>query len=1047
MEFRKYAPMSMDIRKSGFDIVGDIPWGTHFCLFYETKADLLEIGVAYCKAGLKAQEFCLWVVAAPLTVEEATRALKQAVPDCDRYFADESIEIVRASDWYLPDGTFDLNRVICGWNEKLARALTRGYAGARVTGDTAWLERKDWRDFCEYEELLNHAVTNQRIALLCTYPLASCSAAEILDVVQNHQFAVTHRRGNWDVIETAGHKQAKAEIKRLNEELEHRVVERTSELTALNTELTKEVLQRQRAEKALLRSESYLAEAQRASHTGSFGWSVSSGDIVWSDETFRILELERVNKPTVEFVLHRTHPEDRAFVQGMLDQVACERKPLDVEHRLLMSDGSVKYVRVVGHPSTNHESGDLEFVGAVTDITDRKRVEEALRRSEGYLAQAQSLTQSGSWAWNVHTGARFWSQETFRIFGYDPEKKTPTWSDILERTHPEDREAIDQQAKLETTRKEDSEFDWRIVLPDGVVKHLHSRAHPVMDESGQIIEIVGTLMDVTERKRAEALRDGESRVLEMIAREAPLDEALERLVRVVEAQFAGMLCSVLLLDNDGQHVRHGAAPNLPKSYVDAINGLSIGPQAGSCGTAMYRKEPVVVTDILQDPLWEQYRNVAEPHGLRSCWSTPILAHSGKVLGSYAMYYREPRSPGPAETRALEMATHLAGIAIERKLTHERLQRSEAYLAEAQRLSHTGSWAFNARGPVYWSEETFRIWGLDPQQGLPDREVVLQRIHPEDRDRVLEHALKAVRDKEDYAADFRIVLPNGTIKYIHGLGHPVFSSTGDLLEVVGTQVDVTERKLAEQERERLRQLQADLAHINRVTTMGELTASLAHEIKQPMTAALTDARTCLRWLRRDAPAVSEAREAASRLVTDVSRAAEIISRISLLFKKVAPQRELVDVNELIREMIILLRNEAARYSISIRSDLADNLPKVIADRVQLQQVFMNLMLNGIEAMKDIATGSELTVSSQRGEAAQVLISVADAGVGLPPEIAANIFDAFYTTKPQGTGMGLPISRSIVESHGGRLWATPNSGLGAVFLFTLPSEVAVHQAVVA
>jgi PAS domain S-box-containing protein len=1047
IEIRKYALMSIDMRKTGFDVVGDIPWGTHFCLFYETKADLLEIVVAYCKAGLEAQEFCLWVVASPLTVEEARHALKQALPDCDRYFADESIEIVPAPDWYLPDGTFDLNRVICGWNEKLARSSARGYAGVRVTGDTAWLEQKDWRDFCEYEELLNHAVTNQRIAVLCSYPLVSCSAAEILDVVRHHQFAVTQRRGNWDVIETAGHKQAKAEIKRLNEELEQRVAERTSELTALNTELTKEVLQRQRAEKALLRSESYLAEAQRASRTGSFGWSVSSGDIVWSDETFRILELDRANKPTVEFVLHRTHPEDRAFVQRMLDQVARERKPLDVEHRLLMSDGSVKYVRVVGHPSTNHETGDFEFVGAVTDITDRKRVEEALRRSEGYLAQAQSLTQSGSWAWNVHTDARFWSQETFRIFGYDPGKMTPTWSDILERTHPEDREAIEQQAKLETMRSEDSEFDWRIVLPDGGIKHLHSISHPVMDESGQIIEIVGTLMDVTERKRAEALRDGESRILKMIARDAPLEEILERLVRVVEAQFAGMFCSVLLLDSDGQHVRHGAAPSLPKSYVDAIDGLSIGPYAGSCGTAMYRKEPVVVTDILQDPLWEQYRNVAEPHGLRSCWSTPILAHSGKVLGSFAMYYREPRTPSPAETRALEMATHIAGIAIERKLTHERLERSEAYLAEAQRLSHTGSWAFNAIGPVYWSEENFRIWGLDPQQGLPDRELVLQRIHPDDRGRVLEYVVKALRDKEDYAAEFRIVLPEGTIKYIHGLGHPVFSSTGDLVEVVGTQVDVTERKRAEQERERLRQLQADLAHTNRVTTMGELTASLAHEIKQPMTAALTDARTCLRWLRRDQPDVSEAREAASRLVTDVSRAAEIISRISLLFKKAAPQRELVDVNELIREMIVLLRNEAARHSISIRSDLADDLPKVIADRIQLQQVFMNLMLNGIEAMKDIATGGELTVSSQRGETAQVLISVADAGLGLPPEIAANIFDAFYTTKPQGTGMGLPISRSIIESHGGRLWANPNFGRGAVFQFTLPNEVTAPQAVVA
>ena len=220
--------MSMDIRKSGFDVVGDIPWGTHFCLFYETKSDLLEIAVACCKAGLEDREFCLWVVAAPLTVEEATHALKQAVPDCNRYFADESIEIVASRDWYLPEGTFDLNRVIRGWNEKLGHALARGYAGIRVTGDTAWLAKKDWKDFCEYEDLLNNAVTNQRMAVLCTYPLVSCGATEILDVVRTHQFAATQRCGNWDVIETAGHKQAKAEIKRLNEELEQRVEERSS---------------------------------------------------------------------------------------------------------------------------------------------------------------------------------------------------------------------------------------------------------------------------------------------------------------------------------------------------------------------------------------------------------------------------------------------------------------------------------------------------------------------------------------------------------------------------------------------------------------------------------------------------------------------------------------------------------------------------------------------------------------------------------------------------------------------------------------------------
>src|SRR6267142_4206013 len=525
----------------------------------------------------------------------------------------------------------------------------------------------------------------------------------------------------------------------------------------------------------------------------------------------------------------------------------------------------------------------------------------------------------------------------------------------------------------------------------------------------------------------------------MIARDAWLEKILEKLVRVVEAQFAGLLCSVLLLDEDGQHVRHGAAPSLPEAYTKAIDGLCIGPKAGSCGTAKYRKEPVIVSDILQDPLWEAYRDVAEPYGLRACWSTPILSHSGKALGSFAMYYREPRSPSPAETRALEMATHLAGIAIERKLTHEQLQRSEAYLAEAQRLSHTGSWAFDTRGPVYWSEENFRIWGFDPQQGLPTRESVLQRIHPEDRGGVIEHVQKAVREGGDYAIEFRIVLPGGTVKHIQGLGHPVFSVSGELTEVVGTQLDVTERKRAEEERERLRQVQADLAHINRVTTMGELTASLAHEIKQPIAAAVTNAKTCLRWLGRDQPDVAEASEAAARIIKDVTRASDIISRIHLLFQKGPPPRESLDVNELIQEMIALLRSEASRYSILIRDELASDLPNIMADRVQLQQVFMNLMLNGIDAMKGMTGGGELTIRSETCDA-QLLISVRDAGVGFPPEQAEQIFNAFFTTKENGTGMGLPISRSIIEAHGGRLWATCTPGRGATFQFTLPATVA-------
>ncbi|MCU1341980.1 MAG: hypothetical protein JWN92_1403, partial [Candidatus Acidoferrum typicum] len=483
--------MTTEMRKTGVDVVGDMPWGTHFCLFYETHADLLETLVSYCKAGLESQEFCLWVVAEPLTIEDARRALKRAVPDFERYFADQSIEIVAARDWYLQDGTFDLNRVIGGWNEKLARASARGYAGVRVTGDTAWLEKKDWKDFCEYEESINQCIANQRLTVLCTCPLAACGAAEILDVVRTHQFAVTKRRGSWDVIETAGHKQAKVEIKRLNEELEQRVIERTSQLTSVNSELTKEVLQRQRAEEALLRSETYLAEAQRVSHTGSFGWSVSGGHIVWSDETFRIFEFDPASKPTVEVILQRTHPEDRAFVQETLDQAARDRKALDFEHRLLMPDGSGKYVRVVGHPSTNDVSGDFEFVGAVTDITESKRAEESLQESEAYLAEAQKLSHTGSWASTPATGdIRYWSEECYRVLGFDPRGGQPRFETFFQRIHPDDQRRLEQveraveRAKRASGDKTGFEFDYRIVHPGGEIREIHTVGHPVFSPSG-----------------------------------------------------------------------------------------------------------------------------------------------------------------------------------------------------------------------------------------------------------------------------------------------------------------------------------------------------------------------------------------------------------------------------------------------------------------------------------------------------------------------------------------------------------------------------------
>jgi C4-dicarboxylate-specific signal transduction histidine kinase len=255
-----------------------------------------------------------------------------------------------------------------------------------------------------------------------------------------------------------------------------------------------------------------------------------------------------------------------------------------------------------------------------------------------------------------------------------------------------------------------------------------------------------------------------------------------------------------------------------------------------------------------------------------------------------------------------------------------------------------------------------------------------------------------------------------------------------------QAESLERKHAEEAR---REAQAELARVSRATTMGELTASLAHEVNQPIAAAVTNANTCLRWLTRDQPDLEEAREAASRIVKDATRAAGIISRVRLLFKKSTPQRELVDVNEAIREMIVLLRSEATRYNMTVRMELAADLPRIMGDRVQLQQVLMNLIVNSIDAMKEVDGARELAVKSQRTEKEEVLVSVSDTGVGLPPERTEQIFNAFFTTKPHGTGMGLRISRSIVESHGGRLWAADNSPRGASFHFALPTKIEAKE----
>jgi PAS domain S-box-containing protein len=640
---------------------------------------------------------------------------------------------------------------------------------------------------------------------------------------------------------------------------------------------TTQKAERKRAEEALRQSEAYLVEAQRLSHTGSFGWRPSTGEILWSEETFRIFEYDRATKPTVEVILERVHSEDAASMKETVERASQDGKDFEHEYRLVMPDGAVKHAHVVAHAERD-ESGELEFVGAVMDTTESKRGEKKLRSSEESLLEAQRLSHMGSWRHDVESGAITVSPEMYRILYIKPDDDASNTEFFFSKFHPEDRKRVVDLFERAEIEKTEFQVDYRIVLPDGAIKHLHTIGHPILNESGDLVEFIGTTMDLTAAKQAE----------------------------------------------------------------------------------------------------------------------------------------------------------------------EALRRSEGYLADAQRLTSTGSWAWSVatRQSVYWSQENYRLFGFDPEGGIPSDEAFYQRIHSEDRGRIRKEVFfERPEEGSHFDMEFRIVLPGGAIKYVRSTGHPVRNMSGNVLEYVGTSIDVTERKRADEERERLRQVQADLAHLSRVTTMGELTASLAHEIRQPISAAVTNAKTCMRWLSCDQPDVAEACEAASRLVKDVTRAADIIGGISSLFKKGAMQRELVDVNELIREMVVLLRSEASRYSISIRTQLAEGLPKVMADRVQLQQVFMNLMLNGIDAMKEAIGGGQITIKSESCDA-QLLISVSDTGVGLPEEQAEQIFKAFFTTKEKGTGMGLPISRSIIESHGGRLWAAGAPGRGATLQFTLPATAAAH-----
>jgi PAS domain S-box-containing protein len=545
------------------------------------------------------------------------------------------------------------------------------------------------------------------------------------------------------------------------------------------------------------------------------------------------------------------------------------------------------------------------------------------------------------------------------------------------------------------------------------------------------------VLDLTERKRAEDRLRVQHTVAQVLAEAATIEEVTPRILRAMGECLGWDVGALWRVDREAEALRcvelwHKASIEIPE-FERADWQFTFNPGVGLPGRVWSSLKPAYISDVVPDKNLPR-GPIAEREGLHAAIGFPILLGS-EVLGVIEFFSREIKQP---DQELLDMVATIGsqiGQFIERKRAEEALMRSKDYLAEAQKLTHTGSWAWDPRTEqvLYCSEEMFHIYGLDPRSSLPSRENFRQQIHPEDRDWVKESFEESLRKKIDSYAEYRVVLLDGTVRHISASGHPVLDDDGELIQFVGTAVDVTKRKQAE---ESLRESEANLAHMNRVSMMGELAASLSHEIAQPIASARNNARAAQNFLKMRPPDLGEVREALSCVVGDADRAGEIIDRIREQIKKTPPRKECFDLNVVIKEVIVLARNVTLRNGVPVQTRLAEGLLSVLGDRVQLQQVLLNLILNAAEAMGSMEEGvRELLISSEEDRAG-VVVAVRDSGPGVDPEHLDRVFDAFYTTKPSGTGMGLAICRSIIHAHGGRLWAEANEPRGAVFQFTLP-----------
>jgi PAS domain S-box-containing protein len=777
----------------------------------------------------------------------------------------------------------------------------------------------------------------------------------------------------------------------------------TEALRRVRDDLQAAIEDQRRIGDALLHSEMHLTEAQRLSHTGSFEWNVSKGEIFWSDETFRIFQCDSATKPTVEFITERTHPEDRAAVRKTIEGASRSGKDFDHEYRLLMPDDSVKYLHAVARAAKD-ASGGIEFLGAVTDVTVAREVERKLRRSEAYLAETQHLSHTSSWAWDMRR--REWayrSAETYHLFGFDPEGGPVPLQAFRDRIVPEDRHRNVEAASRAVREKADFEVDFRIALPDGSIRYIHSVGHPVINGDGEVIELIGTHLDVTEQHTAqEALQKAFNEIKKSEDRLRLVIDTIPTLVWRAGPEGVPDFLSQPALDYTGLSFSQ-AETGWPRAFH---------PQDKK---GMLQKWSAIRESGMRGGLEARLRRFDGEYRWFLFEAVPMRDEAGNIVKWYGS------------------ATDIE----DRKLAEVALRESEQRFRDYAETASDWLWETGPDHRITRGSDHLNAVGIAPSEvtGLARWELATGV----ESDPIKWQLHRAMHDAHRPFRDFvySTVSKSGTPVYVRSSGKPIFDANGNFLGYRGTGTDITATIRADHAEQALREAQAELAHVTRVTTLGEMTASIAHEVNQPLAAVIANAEACLRWLDRQTPDLAAVRRSAEWVINDANRASEVVRRIRALANKADMEKVPLDLNDVVKEVIVLVQRELSSHGVSLRTELAPTAPVILGDRVQLQQVVINLVMNGIEAMQPVTDRPrELVILSRQDETQHALVSVTDCGCGISTENANRLFNAFFTTKSSGLGMGLSICRSIVEAHGGRLSAFSNEGPGATFRFVLP-----------